>query len=241
MNRSSAPDAVASSACATRASPICPSAAAACRRAAGWSAPAIAVSFPTASRSPAIPAQRAAAVRTRKSESSSASRTAVRAAGDPIRNSANTAARARLVAPARASSALERRRRRIAGLHQQLGRAILHVRPRVVEQADQFGRRHRRQVQLFAARIGRAPRRLAADAVHAALHLRFGVLRQRAAVDEPRAGVEDQQAAVGVLENIRRMEIRIGRREEVGVLRAKRRAFPNHHVPLNAMRIELAP
>ena len=47
-----------------------------------------------------------------------------------------------------------------------------------------------------------------ADAVDAALDLRLGDLRRRAADAEPAAGVDDEQAAVGVFQHIGRMEVR---------------------------------
>ena len=90
--RSSGFAAAASRAGIARASPIWPSAAMACRRAAGWSPLAISINLETASASRLIPAHLAAAIRTPKSASFKAARTPARLSGVSMRNRAKTTA-----------------------------------------------------------------------------------------------------------------------------------------------------
>ena len=58
-------------------------------------------------------------------------------------------------------------------------------------------------------------------------------------MDEPRAGIDNQQAAVGVLNDVGGMKIWIHRGEEIRILRAERRAVAINDVPLHTVRIEL--
>src|SRR5207237_18952 len=81
---------------------------------------------------------------------------------------------------------------------------------------------------------------LAADAIDAALDLRLVDARRRAADAEPAAGVDDDQAAVGILEDIGRMEVGIARDEEFLVAAAERRAVALDNVALDLVRAELS-
>src|SRR5438046_2274279 len=56
---------------------------------------------------------------------------------------------------------------------------------------------------------------------------------------EPAAGVYDEKAAVGVLEDVGRVEVRVGRDEEVLVPRAKACAVALDDVALDLVRVEV--
>ena len=78
-----------------------------------------------------------------------------------------------------------------------------------------------------------------ADAIDGACDVRLGHDRRRAANAEPAAGVDHQDAAVGVLEDVGRMEVPVVGGEEILGLANEACALAFEDVPLDAMTIEL--
>ena len=99
-----------------------------------------------------------------------------------------------------------------------------HGRPSIVEQVRELGRMHRAPRESAAARVVRARRALTADAVNRAEHLRRGELRGGTTELVPRAGVDHEQAAVGILEHVGRVKIAAVRHEKIGIAALERRA-----------------
>ena len=83
---------------------------------------------------------------------------------------------------------------------------------------DEIDRRQRLPGQLQPARVVDLGRALAADPVDAAQHVGLLKLRRRAAELVPAAGVDHEQAAVGVFEHVGRMEVEVGLVDEILVL-----------------------
>ena len=72
-------------------------------------------------------------------------------------------------------------------------------------------------VETTSARIGHRRRAALPHAVDRAQHVRLRQLRRRATQLVPGAGVDDEQAAVGVLDDVGRVEVEAVGDEEVGV------------------------
>ena len=92
---------------------------------------------------------------------------------------------------------------------------------------------------LQPARILDFRRILAADAIDAALDLRLVDARRRAADAEPAARVDHDEASVGVLEDVGRVEIGIGGDEELLGAAAEGRPVPLDSVALDLVGVEL--
>ena len=98
--------------------------------------------------------------------------------------------------------------------------------------------RHRVPGEAEAARVVTARRALAADAVDRAEHVRLGELRGGTAQLVPRAGVDHEQAAVGIFEHVGRMKIAAARHEEIGIAALERRAARLEHVARHLVQVE---
>ena len=94
--------------------------------------------------------------------------------------------------------------------------------------------------ELEPARVGRMRRVLAAHAVDRAEHVGLVELRGRAAELVPAAGIHDQEAAVGVLEHVGRVEVEVGAGDEVLVLRREGRPLGGQGVPADLVEVEVA-
>ena len=170
----------------------------------------------------------------------SASRTAARASGDSMRVSDQTAfRRAADRGPAR-DHAGQRVHAISAAFGKLSDRAVPHLRARVVQQFRQFDGRRIRPVDLRPSRVLGLRHVPPTDPVNAPLDVRLGDLRGRAADAEPAAGVDDQQAAVGVLQDVGRVEIGVAAGEEVLVARAEGRAVAREDVAHHLMGVEVA-
>ena len=87
---------------------------------------------------------------------------------------------------------------------------------------------------------GSATRRraFAPHAIDRAEHVRLGELRRRATELVPGAGVDHEQAAIGVFDHVGRMEVAIVRDEKVGVASLERRAVRLEHVARHLAQVE---
>ncbi len=113
-----------------------------------------------------------------------------------------------------------------------------HCRPLVVEQRRELLRAGCRPPDAGAARIGDAPRTAALHAVDRAEHIRLGQLRRRATELVPGTGVDDEQAAVGVFDDVGRVEVAVGGDEKVGIAGPEGRAVRLEHVPGDLPQVE---
>ncbi len=134
---------------------------------------------------------------------------------------------------------LQRRQRVLAAVGQLLHSPIAHRVARIVEQRNQLSRFQQRPRQLQATRVVDRAGVGLAHAVDRPLDFRLGDLGGRAADAEPTAGVDDDQAAIGILENVGRVEVLVVGGEEIFGLDFEARAGALENVPLNAMAIEL--
>ena len=108
---------------------------------------------------------------------------------------------------------------------------VLDGRARVAEQLDELWREQGRVRACFSRGAGSIPRgsvsRGAPSSTHAIdrpEHVGFLELRGRAAEFVPAAGVDDDQAAVGVFEHVGRVEIEVRAGDEIFVVGCERRA-----------------
>ena len=132
----------------------------------------------------------------------------------------------------------EHRHRVLASFRHRLNGASAHRRSFVAQQAGQFFGRQFRPRQFQAARVADVRRTTAANPIDAAQHIRLMQLRRRAAELVPAAGVDDQQAAVGVFQHVGRMEINVVRDEEVFVATLERRPARLQHVSRDLVHVE---
>ena len=78
------------------------------------------------------------------------------------------------------------------------------------------------------------------DAIDRAEHVGLVELRGRAAELVPAAGIDDDQAAVGVFEHVGRVEVEVGAGDEVFVLGRERRSLGRQDVPADLVQVEVA-
>ena len=135
--------------------------------------------------------------------------------------------------------ARQRRQRAIrTEADQRLDGAAPHGRPRIGEAADQRRRRRLPPVETTPARVGHRRRAALPHAVDRARHVRLGQLRRRATQLVPGAGVDDEQAAVGVLDDVGRVEVERVGDDEVGVLAGEGRAGRHQLVARHLLHVE---
>ena len=124
-------------------------------------------------------------------------------------------------------------------LWQGLHRPAAHGRPRIGQKPGQVVGGNFVPLDFLAARIVNLRRAGFADAIHRAQQIGFVKLRRGAAEFVPAAGVDDDQAAICIFQNIRRMKIQAIAGEKVLILRRKRGAggredMTNHFVEIEA-------
>ena len=78
------------------------------------------------------------------------------------------------------------------------------------------------------------------DSIDRSEHVGLVELRGRAAELVPAAGVDDDQAAVGVFEHVGRVEVEVRAGDEVFVLGRERRARRVEDVPADLVQVEVA-
>ena len=119
-----------------------------------------------------------------------------------------------------------------------MNRPVLNGRPVIVEQFRKLARCHRAPGESEAARIGHSRRALTANAVDRPEHLGGGELRGGTTQLVPRARVDDEEAAVGILEHVGRMEIAAARHDEIGIVALERGAAGLQRVARHFLQVE---
>ena len=127
----------------------------------------------------------------------------------------------------------------LAALGQGDDRAAVHHRTHVVEPRDEPLNGGVRPVQPLTARVGWRLGSRFLYSVDRAQDFRPPELRCRATQLVPAAGVEHEEAAVGVLQHVGGVKVGVGRGQKIGVNRAERRAFQDEFVPLHTVQVEL--
>jgi hypothetical protein len=104
-----------------------------------------------------------------------------------------------------------------------LDRTVAHSWPWFIQQSHEIRPFHARPIQLQPTRVLNPRSILSADAVNRSQHVSLGELRGWAAQLVPGASVNNDQAAIGVFQHIRRMEVRIGGNQKIAILRVEGR------------------
>ena len=125
-------------------------------------------------------------------------------------------------------------------LCEHLLRALTDCGTSVTEEGCQLISRLRLPSDLLSAWILNVVRAGAFDAVDGAKDVWFVQVGRRAAEFVPAARVDDEQAAVGVLQHVRRMEVDVVADQKVGMLGFECGSFGRQHMPGEAVHVEQA-
>ena len=134
---------------------------------------------------------------------------------------------------------LQRRDGQLTMIDQHLDDAIVDGGSRVAQEARQLLRREGPERGRPPPRILGCRRTDSANPVDPALILRSGHPRQRTPLQKPAPGVENEKASVRVLENVRGVEVRVVRGEELLVERREGGSVARENVAQHPVGVEL--